>query len=421
MKPPKERKQGPRPSIDPEPSRTGGLLRTGAFSLILHAALVALVFLDLGPTANKGDSSIYRVIVKPVPGPEKGIKAAPVERVKKPQKEAENVMPPPSIPNIEVHRPDPAPVKQNPDREAPAPARPAAVEVPVKEQKPPPPHEDEKPTKPIPILTPVAEAPPDLSLEVRNREERPPVQVLPLLPTGLMESASLKREPEPKPETRRGSEGKENSGTGDGSGRPGGRAGDDAGQGPRTGRGSGAGYGSGEEGGAGGTGSGTRVSFLGLTGFGTRSGHGEPGNGSATGQGHSGSSVEGNGGGPEGRGRAPGNGSGPGGEAGSAVASKGTIGAGGESAVARPRYAENSQPVYPAEARKKGYQGVVMLRVEVLPNGLVGAIEVKKSSGHEVLDQSAVAAVKKWKFVPGKKEDVVVSTWVNVPVKFQIM
>ncbi len=89
--------------------------------------------------------------------------------------------------------------------------------------------------------------------------------------------------------------------------------------------------------------------------------------------------------------------------------------------VPRPRSAENPDPVYPSEARKKGYQGVVMLRVEVLTSGLVGRIEVKKSSGYEVLDQSALAAVKKWKFVPAKKEDVAVSVWVSIPIKFHLL
>ncbi len=87
---------------------------------------------------------------------------------------------------------------------------------------------------------------------------------------------------------------------------------------------------------------------------------------------------------------------------------------------ARPRYAQNPKPAYPQEAREKGYEGEVILRVEVLPNGRVGQIEVKNSSGYELLDRSALTAVKQWKFVPAKKGDTPIPLWVNIPIKFQL-
>jgi TonB family protein len=87
---------------------------------------------------------------------------------------------------------------------------------------------------------------------------------------------------------------------------------------------------------------------------------------------------------------------------------------------AQPRYAENPKPLYPQEARKKGYEGEVLLRVEVLSNGRVREIEVRRSSGHEVLDRSAIAAVKQWRFVPAKKGETPVPVWVNIPVTFQL-
>ena len=85
-----------------------------------------------------------------------------------------------------------------------------------------------------------------------------------------------------------------------------------------------------------------------------------------------------------------------------------------------PRHAENPKPIYPVEAREKGYKGEVLLKVEVLSNGRVGQIEVKNSSGHELLDRSAFATVKQWKFVPAKKGEKIIPLWVNIPVKFQL-
>jgi periplasmic protein TonB len=87
---------------------------------------------------------------------------------------------------------------------------------------------------------------------------------------------------------------------------------------------------------------------------------------------------------------------------------------------ARPKYAENPKPSYPQEARKKGMEGEVLLRVEVLISGQVGQIEVKRSSGHETLDQSALSTVKKWKFIPAQKGEAAILLWVNIPIKFQL-
>jgi len=86
----------------------------------------------------------------------------------------------------------------------------------------------------------------------------------------------------------------------------------------------------------------------------------------------------------------------------------------------RPRYAENPKPVYPQEARRRGYEGEVLLRVEVLANGRVGRLEVKKSSGYEILDRSALSAVKQWKFIPANEGNGAIPCWVNIPIKFQL-
>lgn len=84
------------------------------------------------------------------------------------------------------------------------------------------------------------------------------------------------------------------------------------------------------------------------------------------------------------------------------------------------RYAENPKPPYPEEAREKGMEGEVLLRVEVLANGRVGQIGVRRSSGHELLDQSALSTVKQWKFIPARRGNELIPCWVNIPIKFQL-
>ena len=88
--------------------------------------------------------------------------------------------------------------------------------------------------------------------------------------------------------------------------------------------------------------------------------------------------------------------------------------------LVQPRYLRNPKPLYPEEARKKGCYGEVMLRVEVLPNGQVGQIELQRSSGYDLLDRSALGAVKQWRFSPARKGEAHVSSWVHIPIKFQL-
>ncbi len=91
-----------------------------------------------------------------------------------------------------------------------------------------------------------------------------------------------------------------------------------------------------------------------------------------------------------------------------------------KTAFAQPRYAENPKPFYPQEARKRGYEGEVLLKVEVLANGRVGRVEVRKSSGYETLDRSALTTVKEWKFIPANQGNGAIPCWVNIPIKFKL-
>lgn len=107
----------------------------------------------------------------------------------------------------------------------------------------------------------------------------------------------------------------------------------------------------------------------------------------------------------------PGNGTGQG-HGGAGSGTSGNVGLD----VVHPRHAP--KPVYPLEARKKGYEGKVLLRVEILQNGQVGRVEVKTSSGYEVLDESALVTLKEWKFHPtGKKGPV----YRDIPIRFQLL
>jgi len=87
---------------------------------------------------------------------------------------------------------------------------------------------------------------------------------------------------------------------------------------------------------------------------------------------------------------------------------------------AKPLYKKNPLPVYPAIAKRRGYQGIVELKVLVSEKGKVSAIKILKSSGYKSLDRQAVSTVKNWHFEPGKKNDIIQSVWVKIPVKFEL-
>lgn len=87
---------------------------------------------------------------------------------------------------------------------------------------------------------------------------------------------------------------------------------------------------------------------------------------------------------------------------------------------AKPLFRVNSPPEYPRIARKRGYQGIVILDVWVTRNGKVGNLKLHKSSGYPVLDRSAIASVKNWLFKPGIKDGKPVDMWVRVPVRFKL-
>ncbi len=110
-----------------------------------------------------------------------------------------------------------------------------------------------------------------------------------------------------------------------------------------------------------------------------------------------------------GRGEGSGGGAGPGGGTGAGLGS-------GASAA----YGVNPEPPYPIAALRLGLQGTVVLRVVVAADGSPKSVAVLQSSGHAMLDASAVDTVRdKWRFVPARRNGVPVEDTVQVPIRFR--
>lgn len=86
----------------------------------------------------------------------------------------------------------------------------------------------------------------------------------------------------------------------------------------------------------------------------------------------------------------------------------------------RATYAFNPKPNYPRVARSRGWQGKVLLKVRVSAEGYSESVSVHRGSGHETLDESALEAVRKWKFIPARRGDTPVASSVIVPIQFTL-
>lgn len=113
-------------------------------------------------------------------------------------------------------------------------------------------------------------------------------------------------------------------------------------------------------------------------------------------------------------------GSGAGEGSGAGSGSGGGYGAGRD--IIPPGILSRREPAYPEQARRNGVEGTVVLRIEILENGHAGNISVYRSSGSEQLDEAAVDAVQRWRFVPAKvrRTGQSIACQTTMPVVFRL-
>jgi len=74
---------------------------------------------------------------------------------------------------------------------------------------------------------------------------------------------------------------------------------------------------------------------------------------------------------------------------------------------------------YPEIARQAGIEGMVVVQIVVDPEGIPRDPVTARSAG-EVLDEAAVEAVMKLRFVPGRQRGKAVSVRLAIPIRFRI-
>lgn len=93
-------------------------------------------------------------------------------------------------------------------------------------------------------------------------------------------------------------------------------------------------------------------------------------------------------------------------------------------AVTPPRsdaaHLNNPPPPYPSLSRRLHEEGRVVLDVYILADGSVGETRLRRSSGHPRLDEAALDAVRRWRYVPARRGDEPIPFWYVQPVDFRL-
>ena len=62
----------------------------------------------------------------------------------------------------------------------------------------------------------------------------------------------------------------------------------------------------------------------------------------------------------------------------------------------------------------------MLLDVYILPDGSVGQIRLRRSSGYPRLDEAALDAVRRWRYVPARRGDEPIPYWYVQPLHFEL-
>ena len=93
----------------------------------------------------------------------------------------------------------------------------------------------------------------------------------------------------------------------------------------------------------------------------------------------------------------------------------------GSGISARPIGGYQVKPRYPESARRRGIEGTVLLKMRITAQGRVEDVQVVRSAGYPELDESAMEAVRRWRFEPARRNGApVAEDAVLLPVVFQL-
>ncbi len=77
-------------------------------------------------------------------------------------------------------------------------------------------------------------------------------------------------------------------------------------------------------------------------------------------------------------------------------------------------------PVYPIAARRERREGEVLLKVQILESGRIGALTIVRSSQSADLDSAAIDAVRQWHFEPAIQNGLTIQQTTLLPIRFNL-
>jgi protein TonB len=80
----------------------------------------------------------------------------------------------------------------------------------------------------------------------------------------------------------------------------------------------------------------------------------------------------------------------------------------------------NAKPVYPLAAKRRGEEGTAYVKLVVTADGRAKDVALDRTSGSPALDESAVTAVRGWRFVPARQGTLAIEAPYVVPVVFKL-
>jgi TonB family protein len=76
--------------------------------------------------------------------------------------------------------------------------------------------------------------------------------------------------------------------------------------------------------------------------------------------------------------------------------------------------------LYPSEAKNKGYEGLVLVKVLVNEDGSVGEVRLGRTSGIALLDSAALQTAQNFIFSPALVDKKPIPLWATIPVEFKL-
>lgn len=82
--------------------------------------------------------------------------------------------------------------------------------------------------------------------------------------------------------------------------------------------------------------------------------------------------------------------------------------------------ARSVSSLYPAMLRQRGIEGEVVLRVQVDERGRASEVQIQHGSGWRLLDEAARLVAQACPFVPARRGEQTLASWVEYPVRFAL-